>query len=346
MLNKRIAVLGAGANGASIGADLTRAGLDVTLIEQWPAHVEAMRANGVQINLPDEVQQVPVRVIHLCEVATVNEQFDIVLMLMKAYDSRWAARMIEPHLKPDGLLVGVQNGMTVDTIAGVVGPGRTLGCVIELSSMMFEPGVVERHSNYDRTWFAVGALSEATEGRVKEIAELLSFVGTVEISENIRAAKWMKLVSNACTLVPTGIIGLPLIEANAIPEMRAFMLASGQEALSATLALGNPILPIFGLTPEAVNSETVVETLLDTLMEGFVLPNTKTTVLQDWIKGRRSEVDDLNGLVSATHRALAGWAPANEAVVEFAHRIERKELDPQISNLSPLLETAAEYGHV
>jgi len=231
MLNKRIAVLGAGANGASIGADLTRAGLDVTLIEQWPAHVEAMRANGVRIILPDEVQQVPVRVIHLCEVATLNEQFNIVLMLMKAYDSRWAARLIEPYLKPDGLLVGVQNGMTVDTIADVVGPGRTLGCVIELSSMMFEPGVVERHSGYDRSWFAVGALSEATKGRVKEIAELLSFVGTVEISENIRAAKWMKLVSNACTLVPTGIIGLPLVEANAIPEMRAFMLASGQEAL-------------------------------------------------------------------------------------------------------------------
>jgi len=96
---------------------------------------------------------------------------------------------------------------------------------------VLEPGVVERHSGYDRSWFAVGALSEATKGRVKEIAELLSFVGTVEISENIRAAKWMKLVSNACTLVPTGIIGLPLVEANAIPEMRAFMLASGQEAL-------------------------------------------------------------------------------------------------------------------
>jgi 2-dehydropantoate 2-reductase len=346
MLSRRIAVLGAGANGASIGADLTRAGLNVTLIEQWPSHVEAMRSKGVRINLPDEVQQVPVRVIHLCEVATLNEQFDIVLMLMKAYDSRWAARLIEPYLKPDGLLVGVQNGMTVDAIADEVGMERTLGCVIELSSMMFEPGVVERHSAPDRTWFAVGALNDATVDRVKEIAELLSFVGTVEISENIRAAKWMKLVSNACTLVPTGIIGLPLIEANAIPEMRAFMLASGQEALSATLALGNPILPIFGLTTEVVNTETVVEILLDTLMEGFVLPNTKTTVLQDWIKGRRSEVDDLNGLVSATHRALGGWAPANEAVVEFAHRIERKQLDPQISNLTPLLKTATAFGHV
>jgi 2-dehydropantoate 2-reductase len=43
--HQRIAVLGAGANGASIGADLTKAGHDVVLIDQWPARVEAMRAN-------------------------------------------------------------------------------------------------------------------------------------------------------------------------------------------------------------------------------------------------------------------------------------------------------------
>jgi 2-dehydropantoate 2-reductase len=93
---KRIAILGAGANGASIGADLTRAGEDVVLIEQWPAHVEAMRANGLRINMPEETVQLPVRTMHLCEVATLRDQFDQVLMVMKAYDSRWAAQLMEP----------------------------------------------------------------------------------------------------------------------------------------------------------------------------------------------------------------------------------------------------------
>ena len=144
MTGRRIAVLGAGANGASIGADLTEAGLDVTLIEQWPEHVETMRAHGVTVEMPDRIQNVPVRVIHLCEVATLTSRFDIALMLMKAYDSPWAARLIEPQLEAGGLLVGVQNGMTVDAITDVVGSSRTLGCVIEVSSMMFEPGIVER----------------------------------------------------------------------------------------------------------------------------------------------------------------------------------------------------------
>ncbi|MBO22314.1 MAG: hypothetical protein CMM26_08095 [Rhodospirillaceae bacterium] len=51
-MTQRIAILGAGANGAAIGTDLTRAGLDVKLIDQWPAHVEAMRANGVTVKMP------------------------------------------------------------------------------------------------------------------------------------------------------------------------------------------------------------------------------------------------------------------------------------------------------
>ena len=99
-MTRKIAVLGAGANGASIGADLTRAGEDVVLIEQWPAHVEAMRANGLLVNMPDESQRTDVRTMHLCEVATLREKFDVVLMLMKAYDSRWAAQLDRRRIWP------------------------------------------------------------------------------------------------------------------------------------------------------------------------------------------------------------------------------------------------------
>lgn len=92
----RIAVLGTGAQGASIGADLLRAGLDVTYIEQWPAHVEAMRARGIEVRLPDETHVTPVHPLHLCEVATLREPFDIVFIVVKAYDTRWVAELIAP----------------------------------------------------------------------------------------------------------------------------------------------------------------------------------------------------------------------------------------------------------
>lgn len=337
----RIAVVGSGANGSSIGADLTRAGHDVSLIEQWPEHVRAMRADGVRIVMPDETLHVPVRAYDLCDVATLTEPFDVVLVLMKAYDTRWACRLIEPHVRPGGLVVGVQNGMTHDTVADVVGAHRAIGCVIEISSMMFEPGVVERHSPPSRSWFAVGSTDPSTAGREDEIAELLDHSGAVDVVDDIRATKWMKLVSNCSTLVPTAILGLPMIACSEIPEMRRLMLDASREALASGAALGHDVLPIFGLTDDDIRRpDRVAETLLDALLAGFVLPHTTTTVLHDWTKGRHSEVDDVNGLVVAEHRARGAAAPVNAAVVELAHRIERGERAPDPANLELLLRPA------
>jgi 2-dehydropantoate 2-reductase len=334
---KRIAVLGAGANGASIGADLTRAGLNVVLIDQWPEHVAAMRKHGVRIEMPGETLTQPVTAYNLCDVCTFKEPFDIVLLLMKAYDTRWATQLIEPYLAPDGLVAGVQNGMTTDTIAEVVGPERTMGCVIEISSMMMEPGIVHRDSPPPRSWFAVGSIAPKTKGRENEIAELLRISGSVETVEDIRATKWMKLVSNATTLVTTAILGVSMHEAVAVPAMRDIMVRSGQEALDTGAALGHPLLPIFGMKHDDLRqSNRPVETLLDVLLDGFTLPTTITTVLQDWMKGRHSEVDDLNGLVAAEAARLGRTAPVNAAIAEMAHRIERGLLSPDPANLDIL----------
>jgi 2-dehydropantoate 2-reductase len=334
---QKIAVLGSGANGASIGADLTAAGLDVTLIEQWPAHVEAMRASGLTIEMPDRTVHVEPRTLHLCEVATLREKFDVVLMLMKAYDARWAAELIKPYLADDGILAGVQNGMTTDTIASVVGAARTMGTVIEISSTMYDPGVVRRHSDPSRSWFAVGSIDSAADHRRGDVAALLGHSGTVEVVDDIRATKWMKIISNATVLVPTAIVGLPMADALDHPGMRELMVRAGAEARDVGAALGHPLLPIFGLSSDDVShAASVVDTLLDKLYTAFVLPGATTTVLQDWTKGRHSEVDDINGAVVGEGARFDVPTPVNAAVVDVAHRIERGEIEPGPANLDVL----------
>jgi 2-dehydropantoate 2-reductase len=196
--------------------------------------------------------------------------------------------------------------------------------------MMNEPAIVERHSGPARSWFAVGGIEPSAHARADEVATLLRHSGSVEVVEDIRAAKWMKLVSNATTLVPTAILGLPIAAAAAIPEMRDLMLRSGREALLAGSAIGHPVLPIFGLTAETMEeSDDLVGMLLDTLLRGFTLEQTTTTILHDWTKGRHSEVDDINGLVVAELTQRGGEAPANAAVVS-----------PDRANLAQLLELA------
>lgn len=338
MSRPRIAVLGAGANGASVGADLSAAGHDVTLIEQWPVHVEKMRADGVHILSPDGDLHVRPTVLHLCEVAELKRPFDVVLMLMKAYDSPWAARLLAPYLADDGLMVGVQNGMTARTVEEAVGSARTMGAVIECSATMSEPGVVHRHTPVSRSWFAVGALPGGPADRAGEIADLLRTSGTVAMFDDIEAAKWMKLVSNCTLLVTSAILGLPMLDALHTPGYRDVMVAAGNEALEVGVALGHPILPIFGLTAEEIaDRDAVVDIMTDKLFAGFVVPGATTTVLQDWTKGRHSEVDDLNGHVCAQGRRLGIPTPVNDAVVRLAHRIEREGLAPDPSLLAEML---------
>lgn len=333
-MTKRIAIMGSGANGSAIGADLVRAGLDVKLIDQWPAHVEAMRANGVTIRLPDETITTPVDAYHLCDIATFTEPFDVVLMLFKAYDTRWATELIKPHLAEDGLLVGLQNGMTTETVSDVVGPERTLGCVIELASELVEPGVVIRRSPPEQgSWFALGSLDPAMTGREAEIADILRHVGVVEIVPDILSSKWMKLVMNAMTLAPSAMVGMGVSEFPALPDMRELMLKAGAEALAAGAAQGHKPVPIVGLKQSEIEKTNHLLELLLEKLESFTLPNTPTTVLQDHLKGRMSETDGINGLVAEILVAAGQSAPANATIAEITRQIHAGEITPDPSNM-------------
>ncbi|WP_066517555.1 ketopantoate reductase family protein [Curtobacterium ammoniigenes] len=338
-MSKRIAILGSGAQGSGVGADMIRAGLDVTFVEQWPEHVEAMRRNGIEVRLPHETVVTPVRAINLCDVAALKERFDLVFLVTKAYDTRWSCELIASVLADDGLVVGLQNGMTMDDIASVVGPERTIGAVIEMASNMFEPGIVNRENSPETAWFAVGGYDERTRDRAHEVWEALHHAGTVEISDDIRSSKWMKLVANAGELVPSAILDLPLADAAAVPGVRDFMDRCCREAAAATVASGSRLRPVFGLTDaDVTDAETYAPALLDIVLARFSSPTTRTTVLQDWMKGRRAEVQEINGFVVRTLAAAGQDAPANARTVEIALRIEAGELQARPENASLLLD--------
>lgn len=336
----RIAVLGAGANGAGIGADLVRAGHDVTFVEQWPEHVEAIRRDGITVRLPGgvtEVTQVPA--IHLCEVATLRQPFDIVFLLVKAYDSRWACELIKPYLSPDSVVVGLQNGMTARTIEDVVGTRRTLGAVIEVGSAMDTPGVVERDTTRELSWFAVGGLGDGAHPRAAEVADVLGAAGTVAVHDDIESAKWMKLTVNAAELVSAAIVDLPMVEAAKLPGMGELMRAAGREAIRTGVARGHKVVPIFGLDPSLVDDpDRLVDAMIDAVYGTFALPHSRTTVHQDWAKGRHSEVEEINGLVVAEAERLGAAAPANARILDLARRIESGALSRGQDNLPVLVE--------
>lgn len=342
----RIAFLGTGAQGASIAADFAVAGFDVTFIDQWPAHIEAIRERGITVNLPKRSFNARVNALHLCQVAEIREPFDIVFLVVKAYDTKWATELIKPVLAKDGFVVGLQNGMTHEDIATIVGRERTIGAVIEIASNMWVPGVTNRQNDIDESWFALGALDPKMQRRVEDVAKLLRHSGRVEVIQDIRSAKWMKLVVNAAELIPSAIVNLPLNDAARFPGMLEVMRLAGYEAMQAALMDGAEIIPIIGMPPITTNHpERYVDAIFDEVLKTFSKPDTLVTSLQDWRKGRRAEVREVNGWVVDVLKTHGRSAPMNQRIVEIALEIESGKLTADPGNADDLISAYKKIGH-
>ena len=148
-MGRKIAIVGAGAVGGYVGAHMVQAGEDVTFIDFWPEHVEHMKTHGLTITHIREVEPftVPVKAYHVTELQHVSKEkpFDIAFVCTKSYDTAWATMMIKQYLAPDGYCVSLQNCMNEETIAGVVGWGKTLGSVASsITVELHAPGQIKR----------------------------------------------------------------------------------------------------------------------------------------------------------------------------------------------------------
>jgi 2-dehydropantoate 2-reductase len=229
--------------------------------------------------------------------------------------------------------------MVAGEIVDAVGAARTLGCVIELSSEMFTPGLVKRNTPPAKTWIGLGSLGGGAEARLAEMQALLSPVGKVEIKPDILAAKWMKLVVNAMCLGPFAMVGLPILDGLKLPGMRELIVEIGEEAMRVGHDLGHAVEPIFGLTAaDLAGSNRPAEKLFDTLASHVGPGRGRNTVLQDLLKGRLSEVDMINGLVVAESERRGYAAPANARVAQVVRQIEAGDIKPDPANLARALK--------
>ncbi|MHB9096939.1 MAG: ketopantoate reductase family protein [Syntrophales bacterium] len=335
VMGKRVAVLGTGAIGSSIGADLSKAGEEVTLIDQWPAHVEAMNARGLRVIMVEGELIAPVRAMHCGELCTLREPFDIVFITAKSYDTCWMVQLIKPYLRPNGVLVSLQNSLNDEWIAPLIGYRRDVAGVIELSAEILEPGVVQRNTSPARTWFAVGELHGRVTPRLDEIAGILGAAGKTEISPNIWGAKWSKLTVNCMSQAVSAILGISDWEISQNPRLLDLSIRLGRECLQVGTGMGYRAEPIFGLSAEEFlgSADDVLKKTLLTLV-AHIGRKSRNSMLQDLCKERRSEIDFMNGLVAKKGREAGIPTPLNDEITSLVQRIERGDLRPAAGNLA------------
>ena len=216
-MSKKIAVVGVGAVGGYTGAHMVRAGEDVTFIDMWPAHVDEMNRNGLRIthHEGEEPFTVKVRALHLTEAQHLAKEppIDIAFVCTKSYDTHWAALMIRQYLAPGGYVVSLQNCMNEATIAGVVGWGKTMGCIASnISVGLVEPGHVHRggvKGGAAHTVYRTGEVHGTITDRAHEICRLVSNADSAKVTDNLSGERWSKLVANTMANGVSAAPGFP-----------------------------------------------------------------------------------------------------------------------------------------
>ena len=163
--------------------------------------------------------------------------------------------------------------------------------------------------------------------RVEELVKILGATARAEVKPNIWGGKWSKLTVNCMSQVVSAILRISDWEISQKPDLLQLCILLGRECLDVGFSLGYQIEPIFGMTAEEMRGSTD-ETLKRTMLTLFSHIGQKSinSSLQDFIKGRPSEVHHMNGLVAAKGRAAGIPTPLNDAIVSIAERIEAGKL--------------------
>ena len=341
-MSMRIGIVGAGAIGCVVGGLLTRAGHDVTLIDQWPEHVETLRRQGLRLSGTCGDHVIPVTALHLHEAQRITTPFDAVFVAVKSYDTEWATALGAAYLaRPHGVVVDFQNGINDDRVAAVAGRERTLGCVILIAAGMYEPGHAMR-TDAGSSGFKIGEHDGRATPRARALADALSVVAPTTVTTNLWGERWSKLAINCMANPIAGLSGFGTAEVRVEPGPRRLAVYLGAEVISVGRARGFEVEPIWGIAAQrfldAVAGRGLDEVEADISRDARSRSGGRPSLLQDVMRRRRTEIEYLNGYVVNEGRKGGVATPLNEAVVDLYRHHGVGALEPDPRNLEPLLK--------
>jgi 2-dehydropantoate 2-reductase len=350
-MGSRIAIVGAGAVGGYAGAHMVRAGEDVTFLDPWPEHVEEMRTRGLRVTHARDVAEfcVPARALHITDAQHLAKEkpIDIAFVCVKSYDTAWATTLIAQYLAADGYVVSLQNCMNEETIARTVGWGKTLGCIASsITVNLPEPGHIHRGAGKRgaaHTVFRAGEVHGRVTQRAEEVCRLVGTADSAKVTQNLWGERWSKLVTNvmgnglsACT----GLSGGQMLENEAV---RRFSTRLGSEAIRVGQALGYQLEEIMHLAAETIARAGEGDAAAMRAFEEQRFKDAKNTAAeqrpsmgQDMLKGRRTEIEFLNGFVVREGAPLGLECRANAVLTDLVKRVERGELEPDPRHITEL----------
>jgi 2-dehydropantoate 2-reductase len=346
---KKLLFVGAGAIGSYLGAFLSRAGHDVTLVDPWAEQVEIIRERGIAVTGPHDPFEARPKVVHLHDAARLPRDYDVAFVAMKVYDTAWATQLALRHLTPDGYVVAAQNCWPDPLVAAVAGASRAVGLIMsKIGVALWKPGQVERGmqkgQGQGHDVFRVGEHDGQITPRATELAQMLSVVDGAHVTDNLWGERWSKLCANATGNPVQAMSGLGSLEIASSEVGRAITIHLGAESARVGLALGYRVPKFGGAAAEQWAAADRPDTykaldMMITPASGSPL-NWRASMAQDVAKGRPTEIDYMNGYVVAQGRERGVPTPVSAAVVAVIHEVEQGTRQPAPQNIGLVLQRA------
>jgi 2-dehydropantoate 2-reductase len=313
----KIGIVGTGAMGCVYAALLGAAGNEVWAVDSWAAHVAAMAEHGLALEGASGSRTVR---LNATTDPSAAGRCDLVIIATKAMDVAAAAEAARPMVKPDGMILTIQNGLgSAQKVADVLGPARVVvGVVGGFGASITAPG--KAHHN-GMELVRLGEMNGPVSERVENLAELWRAAGfTVKCFDDMDQLVWEKLICNCAFSASAALTGCTVGEIIADPEAWSVASTCAVEAY---------------MVARASNIRLDIDDPVNYVRDfGLKIPGARPSMLLDHLAGRRSEIDAINGAIPPAAARVGVRAPVNETVSALVRAKEKQFGAPGASGAS------------
>ena len=335
----RTLIVGMGALGGVIAARLFAAGGSAALATRDRASADALKSSGLRVTgIGGDTQAMPQRIAPLEEF--LHDKFDLIVLATKAHAAIETGPALAACLADGGVLLPFQYGGVPARLAQQLGEVRVLGGLSNLGATMHAPGVYEQRN---AGHLLIGEFAGGVSERAEHVRAWLGRGVEIRVSANLRGAIWSKLLLNCSVTTLGAVAGCTMRQYIDSPEGRRTFRGAYDEARNVALAssvtpermLAEPVPPGWHGRSEPGGS---YDAWLATVLASY--GDMKPSMLQDFERGKLTEIDFINGYVAKLGRDLRVPTPVNDAITQVVHTIERGELQPAHQLLQEILRSA------